>query len=370
MVAIENKRITFSALIFLSLLLWFSKSDCNNDKSWLYVPFKESMAKVGNCYEKFIRKGRRRYRHIDLGLTNGEVFHFFKTLYEANIKNIHQQDKKTILRQASTFAPPTPIRLRQGLDGQGLRRAGNASNFAKLRTGCQAHDERATAERDKKQGNIPKIIHQIWLGSELPERYKKLAETWKNHHPDWEYRLWTDEDAKMFDLHNRDLFEESTNYAEKSDILRYEILYQYGGLYVDTDFECFKNFDILNERFQFYCGCEPIAKVIMLGNALIASVAGNPILKHCIEQMKSNVEQINNRWKRGKKKWLQICLKTGPHYFTKVFIEAVKMLSKQDYENVIVFPASYFYPKYFNVPTVQVFDESFGVHLWDSTWLG
>src|ERR1700722_16260603 len=32
---------------------------------------------------------------------------------------------------------------------------------------------------------IPKIIHQIWLGSPLPEKYKALQATWLNHHPDW-----------------------------------------------------------------------------------------------------------------------------------------------------------------------------------------
>lgn len=46
-----------------------------------------------------------------------------------------------------------------------------------------------------KQCRIPKKIHQIWLGSPLPEKFARLAATWKQHHPDWEYmQLWTDQD--------------------------------------------------------------------------------------------------------------------------------------------------------------------------------
>ena len=279
MVAIENKRITFSAFISLLLLFWLCKLDCNNQNGWHYVPFEESMAKVGNHYEEFMRKGRKRFRHINFGMRNIEVFYFFRDLYEKNKKLI-----------------------------------------------CE----------NKKQGNIPKIIHQIWLGSELPERYKNLAEGWKKYHPDWEYRLWTDKDVETFDMHNRDLFEKTTNYGGKSDIWRCEILYQHGGLYIDTDFECLKNFDMLNENFEFYCGVEPLAVKIILGNAIIASIPGHPILKRYLEQMRSNAEHIKKRscinGKRRFSKLLEIALQAGPFLLTKVFIETVKRLSVQEHE--------------------------------------
>jgi len=326
MIAIGNKRITFSAFIFSLLLFWLCKLDCNSQNGWHYVPFEESMEKVGNCYEAFIRKRRKRCRYINYGMRNIEMFHFFRNLYKTNILPLSPRLQRT-----------------------------------------RRHDE-----SNKKPGGIPKIIHQIWLGSELPERFKKLTETWKKHNPSWEYKLWTDEDAKKFNLSNRDLFEKSNRYDEKSDILRYEILYQHGGLYVDTDFECFKSFDILNENFQFYCGVEPLlAHQVMLGNALIASIPGHPILKHCIEQMKDNVEHMESVMTGGRTckffKKCFVCFKTGPYYLTKILIETVKGLNKEEREKVITFPASYFYPIFFNDPTVQAFDESFGVHLWDAS---
>jgi len=54
---------------------------------------------------------------------------------------------------------------------------------------------------------IPKIIHQIWLGSPLPDRCKVLQKTWKKYHPDWEYRLWTEKEIDEFGLKNRRLYD-------------------------------------------------------------------------------------------------------------------------------------------------------------------
>jgi mannosyltransferase OCH1-like enzyme len=56
------------------------------------------------------------------------------------------------------------------------------------------------------QVKIPRKIHQILLGSPVPERYKKWQKTWMSLHPDWEYKLWTDADIPSFTMQNKDLF--------------------------------------------------------------------------------------------------------------------------------------------------------------------
>src|SRR5438876_9483420 len=51
---------------------------------------------------------------------------------------------------------------------------------------------------------IPKIIHQIWLGSPVPSVYEPFMKSWQEKHPDWEYRLWTDENVhSLFPLYNQ-----------------------------------------------------------------------------------------------------------------------------------------------------------------------
>lgn len=180
-------------------------------------------------------------------------------------------------------------------------------------------------KRQKKE-RIPKIIHQIWLGSPFPEKYKKIQQTWIDHHPDWEYHLWTDETIAHLYLQNHTLFEAATNVAQKADILRYEILYQFGGLYADADFECLKPFDILNENCDFYAGVSDQIRSPQICNSLIASIPGHPILRKCIQEL------------RGKK---PSKIYMGPTFLTRCFFVIAK--NKESHANVIL-PATFFYP--------------------------
>ena len=46
---------------------------------------------------------------------------------------------------------------------------------------------------NKNNQNIPKLIHHIWLGSEIPKKYLDFINGWKNKHPGWKFFLWDDE---------------------------------------------------------------------------------------------------------------------------------------------------------------------------------
>lgn len=205
---------------------------------------------------------------------------------------------------------------------------------------------------------IPKVIHQIWLGSPFPEKYKAFAQSWKENHPDWEYRLWTDKDVPGFKLENKALYDAATNYGEKSDILRYEILYRHGGLYVDTDFECLKRFDILNHCYDFYIGIQPLdTELLQLGIGLIGSIPNHPIIRKAMDRLK---ETINTP---------QIIAKTGPIFFTRVFCESILAMPGIN----IAMPSSYFYPCGYNQDlkksNLWQKPESFAVHHWEGSWL-
>ncbi len=82
---------------------------------------------------------------------------------------------------------------------------------------------------------IPKIIHQIWIGPEIPKKFNSMMASWKRLNPNWEYKLWTNADIASFPMANREQFERAENLGMKSDIWRYEILKLYGGVYVDVD---------------------------------------------------------------------------------------------------------------------------------------
>lgn len=207
---------------------------------------------------------------------------------------------------------------------------------------------------------IPKIIHQIWLGSPLPEEFKVLQQTWIDHHMNrgWVYKLWTDEDVKQLNLYNQEFYNATDNFGIKSDLLRWELLYEYGGVYIDTDYECLRALDELHYTYDFYTALQPLDTLfVQLGAALVGSVPGHPILKHCIETIK-------NDWHhKGAPK------KTGPVHFTKSFYAMAGKEGSKD----IAFPAFYFYP----LGCRQTIDNrlewvkkgAYAVHWWAKSWM-
>ncbi|MBV9852076.1 MAG: hypothetical protein JO250_20615 [Armatimonadetes bacterium] len=101
--------------------------------------------------------------------------------------------------------------------------------------------------------HIPKIIHHIWVGpAPLPAPARHYIGTWRHHHPGWRMRLWTDDNPPP--LRNRALYDGFTNPGARSDILRYELLARFGGVYADTDVECLRPLDPLARTATAFLG--------------------------------------------------------------------------------------------------------------------
>lgn len=158
---------------------------------------------------------------------------------------------------------------------------------------------------------IPKVIHFIWVGPKaFPRESIENVRTWIAKHPDWKFKFWTDRDRpvphpKMEKVMIQDFkfrtlakyYDESDNYAEKSDLLRIEILYHEGGIYVDHDVKCIKAFDPLNESFDLYCGMEVPYKTTLYSSVLptnnvLGSKPNHPILKECMGWLEKHWDEI------------------------------------------------------------------------------
>jgi len=96
---------------------------------------------------------------------------------------------------------------------------------------------------------IPKIIHQTAPTdkSKWHPDWEACQETWKKFFPDFEYKMWNDEEIDMLvkdtfpDFYNK-TYTKYDKKIKKIDSARYCMLYTHGGMYVDMDYKCFKNF--------------------------------------------------------------------------------------------------------------------------------
>lgn len=105
---------------------------------------------------------------------------------------------------------------------------------------------------------IPRIIHYCWIGgSPLPPLAEQCIASWKKHMPLWQIMRW---DESNFDIASAPLYVrqayEARKFAFVSDYVRLWALEKYGGLYMDVDFEVFRPFDDLMDKYPAFAGYE------------------------------------------------------------------------------------------------------------------
>jgi len=147
---------------------------------------------------------------------------------------------------------------------------------------------------DKK--TVPKIIHKMWLDKKEMDNegppegktnpiYKKYIRSWKKNNPNHEYMFWNRRKIEhIFNLPvakpYRDFyFNTLDKHIEKCDFSRYLILYLYGGIYVDLDFECVKEMDSIIHDRELGLVWEPmeIANGTTVANEFMASSPKHPL---------------------------------------------------------------------------------------------
>lgn len=254
----------------------------------------------------------------------------------------------------------------------------------------------AEAVEEQSSPTIPLKIHQIWLGSrEIPAECQAMMETWKTHHPAWEYRLWTDEDVDSVLGTSRlaAAFSRAESPAERSDILRLELILQFGGLYVDVDFECLRPLDGLHHRYSFYTGVSNVG-VFELNNGLFAASPAHPLMRFLCENVARpwpewGKQDVDPReavaYQLEQSGMLGVSLApttghaaflatTGPGFFTRAVMRGI---SCQDFaaRPVAVFPPDVFYPLPnssrelpYEDRKAQAAEASLAMHHWFKTW--
>lgn len=155
---------------------------------------------------------------------------------------------------------------------------------------------------------IPKIIHYCWFGKgKMPELALKCIESWKKYCPDYKIIEWNESN---FDISSNAYVKEAyeaKKYAFVTDYVRLFAMYNYGGIYMDTDVMVLKNLDkyLIHEAFSGFENKEQIPTGIMASEKdqkIIRELLSYYDTKHFMKKdgtydMTTNVEIITNMMK-------------------------------------------------------------------------
>lgn len=177
--------------------------------------------------------------------------------------------------------------------------------------------------------------------------------------PDWEIKEWNESNV---DLDKYAFCREAYNagkYAFVADVLRFEILFNEGGLYFDTDVKILRNFDELTENSDGFTGYE--YSMVAPGLVLYSAQKGNPIIAEMLE-VYSKTHYITNGIENQK---------VVGEYFSEVLEKHgfIREDRKQNCDGFIVFPSTYFCPTDGFGNPLNFSDNTYSVHLFAASWM-
>lgn len=210
---------------------------------------------------------------------------------------------------------------------------------------------------------IPKKIHYCWFsGNPIPQELQKCIDSWKRFCPDYELVRW---DESNYDIHKSPYMEQAYAYKKWGfipDYARLDILYQHGGIYLDTDVELIRNLDELLYQPAF-CGVEKWGTVNFGGCS--GAQPKNPVVKSVLDA-RETVPFINAD--------KQLNLATCGYYETSPLVQHGLKVNGETQVigngRMTVYAAEFFHPFDYMSGETRVTKNTHSVHHFSGSWLG
>ena len=214
--------------------------------------------------------------------------------------------------------------------------------------------------KDADHSIIPKIIHYMWLGNKpIPDKLKLCIESWRKYCPDYEIIRW---DESNYDVHKNKFISQAYDnklYGFVPDFARLDILYQYGGIYMDTDVELLRGVDDLLYQ-EAFCSVEKW-QVINFGGCS-GAVKGHRSLEPFLEKWESR-SLVREDGSLDD-------LSSG-YIDTKVALDHGYIINgkNQTVNGMNIYTYDYFHPYDYMTGKVEKTDDTFSVHHFNGGWL-
>ncbi len=219
---------------------------------------------------------------------------------------------------------------------------------------------------------IPKVIHYCWFGrNPKPDSVLRFIQTWKKKMPDYEIKEWNEDNFDVSKCqYMADAYKEK-KWAFVSDYARIDVIYNYGGIYLDTDVEVVRPFDdLLGE--EMFCGFEsrdPLMdklkkeyeESVNLGLGY-GAIKGHPALKDILD-LYAGLSFYNADG--------SLNLVACPHYQTLVLKKygLVANRKTQRFDRGVAFSPEYFCPQS-NITDEMLYltSKTYSIHHFSGTW--
>lgn len=136
---------------------------------------------------------------------------------------------------------------------------------------------------------IPRHIHQTAKTADVSPQWAPLVERARKLHPEWTYKLWTDDDNLDLIRERRpDLlgaYQQLARPVMRADMIRYVFMEQIGGLYFDTDYQWLKPFNLVDADLVLPASTDD-GQTLGLGNAVFASRQGHPFWTTVLDEIR------------------------------------------------------------------------------------
>lgn len=211
---------------------------------------------------------------------------------------------------------------------------------------------------------IPKVIHYCWFGNKpLPPLAVKCIQSWKKYLPDYEIKKW---DESNFDInicaYVKEAYDEK-KYAFVSDYARFWIIYNFGGIYFDTDVEVLKPMDNIIAKGPFM-GCENAASMHL-------KIAVNPGLGFGgykkMDFFKSILDKYQNMSFKNNNRKSPITI--VEHTTDLLFKNGLKNTNQiQKVSDIYIYPNSYFAPLDYYTGKINIDTTTYTIHHFAGSW--
>ena len=198
----------------------------------------------------------------------------------------------------------------------------------------------------------------------MPQLAKDCINSWHKHMPDWEYKLWNEDNFAINEVPYTKEAYEVKKYAFVSDYVRLWALEREGGVYLDTDVEALKSFeDLLG--FKAFAGFEG-SKYLPVGTCVMASEARGVWVKEMKEAYKDRRFLLADG---------TLDLTTNVDFITMKMKDQGFLQNglEQEYKDLHVFPVDYFSPRHTTGEyccTGNTYCDHLGIGSWTGTSIG